>query len=753
MSAVSHSPVWYPPEFPAQGRMPSRPEQVVWNIHRQGDMERDYHGALSEAAGMRVTPPCCKTLHISLFFDGTGNNLFNDVFVSAVPHPTNIARLFRATIGSGYAGGASGMEGLLDPPGTGLGQYYKYYMPGVGTPFPEVGDLDYSMTGLAFARHGEERINWGLLMIIDALRQELGLPSMDGAGLKASVEAMGSTLGIAARRSRTREFDRQLRLLVPLLGPAVLHPFAGKPKLVGIKLYVYGFSRGAAAARAFITWLNELLSHTERTQPALQVDDLRLPVRVQYLGLLDTVASVGIAEMIPGADGHMSWADKNQQLPGGNNLVKRCLHLVAGHEQRLCFPLDSIRRPSGGYPVNSQEVIYPGVHSDVGGGYPTGDQGKASGDNDYLLLSQIVLNDLFADAFHLGAPLKVPKDVLPDSFRDDQWRAMEPAVVRSLIVAPLLVERFNNWRNLTLLTLASPQSKESIEAYCPFASTNTLEQSLKTQLGWLTAWRIDRYAFFSMEHTSFYKQASDTHADPAVRNAAEATRDKKQQAVNAERVVQRELERRGQAPKPLPPGPKDFDPDLGKTQLREAANEFGEAFRDLNHLASRIDRVVPAAIGSPDVFENYHVDVGVECRQLKAAGRARVRELFPPPDGFNSHIDDHRRGKVDENRNASSPVGLLRALFDEHVHDSRAWFLYSWGREMFGSFFRERMVFFGDASRREIALNEQEMRELLAYQAPPAEISERWAEIQRVRTDKWLAERALTHGEVDHDAA
>ncbi|WP_147478505.1 DUF2235 domain-containing protein [Pseudomonas syringae] len=56
------------------------------------------------------------------------------------------------------------------------------------------------------------------------------------------------------------------------------------------------------------------------------------------------------------------------------------------------------------------EVIYPGVHSDLGGGYPPGDQGKAvSKDNvegDGLLLSQIALNDLYADAFCSRSALK-----------------------------------------------------------------------------------------------------------------------------------------------------------------------------------------------------------------------------------------------------------------------------------------------------------------------------------------------------------
>ncbi len=32
---------------------------------------------------------------------------------------------------------------------------------------------------------------------------------------------------------------------------------------------------------------------------------MRLPVSVEFLGLLDTVASVGVAHVVPVADGHM----------------------------------------------------------------------------------------------------------------------------------------------------------------------------------------------------------------------------------------------------------------------------------------------------------------------------------------------------------------------------------------------------------------------------------------------------------------
>lgn len=83
-------------------------------------------------------------------FDGTGNNLNHDFFIANPKHPTNIARLFRATIGTGTAGGvpSDDQSKLFDDDGGGDGKYFKFYMPGVGTPFPEVNDPDYSTMGL-----------------------------------------------------------------------------------------------------------------------------------------------------------------------------------------------------------------------------------------------------------------------------------------------------------------------------------------------------------------------------------------------------------------------------------------------------------------------------------------------------------------------------------------------------------------------------------------------------------------------------
>ncbi|WP_122430034.1 T6SS phospholipase effector Tle1-like catalytic domain-containing protein [Pseudomonas viridiflava] len=769
MSEVNHASVCLPPPFPLEGRLPRNALQVQRNLLRQCEQERDYHDALCLAAGARVTRPCCKTLHISLFFDGTGNNLNNDLYESATPHPTNIARLFRATIGDGYAGGTGHSDKarhLTDAAGVGYGQYFKYYMPGVGTSFAEVGDLDYSTAGLAGAWFGEERVNWGLLMLIDALRRSLGLPRQDNASLKAAVQAMGTLPGmgfIKGQANRAAVFRKQLKAIEKPLRFALAQPNPGASKLLGLRLYVYGFSRGASAARAFVSWLNELMLY----QPFLKLDDLELPLSVQYLGLLDTVASVGITDILPGADGHMAWADGNQELPGGG-LVKRCLHLMAGFEQRLCFPLESIRRESGSYPVNSEEVIYPGVHSDLGGGYPPGDQGKACSTDvllgDSLLLSQIALSDLYADAFTHGAPLKVPRAALPLELRDNVWRAMDTELAQQFEAAPILINRFNAWRQVTLglPPVSQPLPTEQIEHYQPLPSTTTLEQAARSQLGWITAWRIDRYAFASLKQQTFYLQATDTEADPAARKRAEAERNRKQAAVKTRRKEQLALERTGRVPpRPLEPGVKDFDADMGQTQLREAAEEFGVAYRDPDHLASSLSRLLPANAPPEVVLRIITADARVECRQMKAAGRARVRELFPPPGPWHNHADENNRGSVNETVNATQPTGLLRALFDEQVHDSRAWFLYSFGREPMGSYFRERMVFFGEASRRELALNHETREALLAAGTPfpvstpavaarpPVMDAQRLAEVHEAINASWDAYYAKL-GEVNN---
>lgn len=677
--------VWYPPAFPAQGRLPAAATLVGENCKKQNSRERAYRQELCLTAGRRVEPPCCKTLHISLFFDGTGNNLNNDLYLSDPPHPTNIARLFSAAIGSGYAGGVGAQQAQLFD--IGAENYFKFYIPGVGTPFPEIDDLDYSAWGQAFASNGEDRINWALLRIIDVLKFTLTELWMSNGESRAALKNMKTSwarFGFGGSHNRYEEFTRQLRALKARLKIALEQPEPGKPKLLGIKLYIYGFSRGAAAARAFVSWLSELLpppaAGEDRPEQCLAVEGVKIPLSVEFLGLLDTVASVGVAHIVPLADGHMSWADGTMELPdettyGG--LIKRCVHLVSSHEQRLCFPLDSIRRGNGKYPANSVEVIYPGMHSDVGGGYPRGDQGKASANHDGFLLSQIVLNDLYAEAFQAGAPLKVPKNVLPDLLKEDSWRSMSLDLGAQFFVSETLTKRFNAWRKLTL-NLPTPDTLDDLQAAdCqPTHAPVCIEVAIDAQMAWITGWRINRYALKTLLQTPFYQRATDTHASPEVRRQAEIQRDKDQAAVEARRRKSARLEDY------LPePGIKNFDPDMAQTQLREAAQEFAEDYHKvLRSLNSAMQVLVDKT--QQVVFLLNSDDEDMEYHRMKAAGEQKHRVLL------------------------ESAAGLLMALFDDQVHDSRAWFLHASldSREPWGSYFRYRMIYFGDKCSKSLAL-------------------------------------------------
>jgi|GEM_PF-961805 len=278
MPTVTRASVCYPPPFPLQGRLPSRELALYRNQRCQRQLEIEYRDALSVAAGRRGAAPCCKTLHITLCFDGTGNNLNNDLYLSDPKHPTNVARMFRASIGDGYAGGTaqSAVAGqLTDPPGPGTSQYFKYYMPGVGTPFPEVGDLDYSTSGLAFASFGEERINWGLMMILDALRRALRLPRQDNSALLAAVRAMGAVPGlegVTGKANRRRVFYTHFWPLLPALKRA-MSADGGQCRVLGVKLYVYGFSRSGfrqLAARTAVADRGKAQPENDRCRAADQ---------------------------------------------------------------------------------------------------------------------------------------------------------------------------------------------------------------------------------------------------------------------------------------------------------------------------------------------------------------------------------------------------------------------------------------------------------------------------------------------------
>lgn len=76
-------------------------------------------------------------------------------------------------------------------------------------------------------------------------------------------------------------------------------------------------------------------------------------------------------------------------------------------------------------------------------------------------------------------------------------------------------------------------------------------------------------------------------------------------------------------------------------------------------------------------------DEYAEWLRMKTAGESRLKVLFPD---------------TGEAGNADLPSGQVRALFDDQIHDSRAWFMHNafGSREPWGGYFRYRMIYFGD---------------------------------------------------------
>ena len=225
-----------------------------------------------------------------VFFDGTGNDLQNDL---ADPNddraPTNVAKLWEL-----YRHQSDGVT-------------QRWYVEGIGTHAGQPDD------------------------------------TFDLATAETFGQRIGSTL------KRVQKFFKH----TPLAKVGVLD--------------IFGFSRGAAEARAFV---NEVV-RLNTVDPDYWGG---AKLKVRFLGLFDTVGSVGI----PGDnDNDNPTADRGMGGPIVLDLdpssVEFAYQLTAEDEERKNFPLSSLRSgPSAPLPTNFAEETLPGAHSDIGGGYGPG---------------------------------------------------------------------------------------------------------------------------------------------------------------------------------------------------------------------------------------------------------------------------------------------------------------------------------------------------------------------------------------------
>ncbi|APA88787.1 DUF2235 domain-containing protein [Paraburkholderia sprentiae WSM5005] len=169
-------------------------------------------------------------------------------------------------------------------------------------------------------------------------------------------------------------------------------------KVSRIDIAVFGFSRGAALARAFV---NRLLNKCTMKDGVphwpcpTAVDGESAPLHIRFLGLFDTVESVGLPAH--------NLSDLRMRVP---EQVERCVHFIAGHELRACFPSTPVHGSDAPY----EEIVLPGVHSDVGGGYFPDEQARS----DHL--ARIALNRMRLEAAISGVPFTAPKLAAKDVF-------------------------------------------------------------------------------------------------------------------------------------------------------------------------------------------------------------------------------------------------------------------------------------------------------------------------------------------------
>lgn len=349
------------------------------------DIQRLTETYAKKGLAVLATPSCTKRIWVGLFFDGTNNNLERD---KPEKGHSNVARLLEAF------------------PNTQNEGYFRNYIPGLGTKFPEIGEYTETSSGKAYGKGGAARIHWGLIQVLNSAHF-----AVNGAFLIPNDEAKSAINNVYMLKDAWSVFSNKrqawFRGKVAQLKANIQNR---KPTITHIDVSVFGFSRGAAEARAFCNWLIECCE----TDSGGLLSLAGMPLSISFLGLFDTVASVGLADSVPlPVSGLMDWADGTMRIP---QQVARCVHLVAAHEIRASFPLNS-GRDGAAYPSGVLEVVYPGAHSNLGGGYAPGEQGR-SREGVPSLLSQIPLLQMYNEARAAGVPLQTLEKI-PEATRKD----------------------------------------------------------------------------------------------------------------------------------------------------------------------------------------------------------------------------------------------------------------------------------------------------------------------------------------------
>ena len=288
------------------------------------------------------------TLRIGVFFDGTGNNLANAA-VTEKCRQDDLTLLDERTLGEVVeycrAHGFSDSEGkgfFTQTPDNSYGN--------APSNVAQLFDLYQDDATRSLAK--DERS-----ASIKAYLEGIGTSSGAADSIYGQATGMGDT-GVGARVIQSPNTIRVQLGLFAESNPNV--------QIDALEFDIFGFSRGAAAARHFA---NEVLKANggvlaELLRPGqfgLSEDfEWSGQACINFIGLFDTVAAV-----VDPMGWDFSPADHlnrgiNLYLPPG--CARKVIQLTARDEMRWNFALNSVA-------PHHQEIALPGAHSDIGGGY------------------------------------------------------------------------------------------------------------------------------------------------------------------------------------------------------------------------------------------------------------------------------------------------------------------------------------------------------------------------------------------------
>ncbi|MGA0603205.1 DUF2235 domain-containing protein [Caulobacter sp. KR2-114] len=291
------------------------------------------------------------------------------------PHPTNIALIFTALGGAASAAGNGSFETTL-PAGQGK------YLPGVGTQ----GNIFLKALGAAFG---------------DGIAE----PIVRGYTFLSRAWASGDEIYITG-------FSRGATAARALAG------FVVAQGLLDPTRYDVN-DKDAAYVRAIAAWYQyrqprpnfaqqarlEIISGTIGQQiPSLVPADFQPPPTIKAVGVFDTVSSLGLPHLDSDGDARFDFSICDTTL---SPFVLNGFHALAADESRDLFsPTFWAEGP------NVTQHVFPGTHSNVGGGYP--ERGLSDAALDWML-GQLVGVGLPANPALITPPIAPrPADVARD---------------------------------------------------------------------------------------------------------------------------------------------------------------------------------------------------------------------------------------------------------------------------------------------------------------------------------------------------